>query len=150
MSLRFRVFMKSTATPVSNLVRPVLGLLTLTLVGAARAQPATTDASSAVSIPSLVSEITNNNPERRFYQEEIVAAKSGLRIAGRLSDPSVSLDLGRSACATRRARKSAMAPFGPSPSRRHSNGPAASRCGRPSPTVRSTSPNSASPASKTR
>lgn len=99
--------MKSTATPVSYLVRPVLGLLTLTLVGAARAQPAATDASSAVSIPSLVSEITNNNPERRFYQEEIVAAKSGLRIAGRLSDPSVSLDLGQ-----KRLRNSSGAKIG--------------------------------------
>ena len=87
--------MKSTATPVTHFIRPALGLLSLALVGAARAQPATADSASAVSISSLVSEITNNNPERRFYQEEIVAAKSGLRIAGRLTDPSVSLDLGQ-------------------------------------------------------
>lgn len=87
--------MKSIATPVSHFVRPLLGLLSFAFAGAAQAQLATADSSSGVSIPSLVSEVTNSNPERRFYQEEIVAAKSGLRIAGRLTDPSVSLDLGQ-------------------------------------------------------
>lgn len=87
--------MKSTAPSSSPILRPVLGLLSLAAAGAMRAQPASTDSAPAVSIPSLVSEITANNPERRFYQEEIVAAKSGLRIAGRLTDPSVSLDLGQ-------------------------------------------------------
>lgn len=48
-----------------------------------------------MSLTTLVSEITANNPERQFYQEEIAAAKAGARIASRLSDPEVSLDLGR-------------------------------------------------------
>jgi len=46
-------------------------------------------------LPTLVGEIVSNNPERKFYEEEIAAAKAGARIASRLSDPEVSLDLGQ-------------------------------------------------------
>ncbi|MBS0631260.1 MAG: TolC family protein [Verrucomicrobia bacterium] len=61
-------------------------LLFLTLGGALSAQP--------VSLDSLVREISANNPERRFYEAELAAAKAGARVASRLNDPQVALDLG--------------------------------------------------------
>lgn len=82
--------MKPISFTASPVFRPVLGLLSFALVGTAFAQ--TTE---AVSLPTLVGEIVANNPERKFYQEEITAAKAGARVAGRLSDPEVSLDLGQ-------------------------------------------------------
>lgn len=48
-----------------------------------------------VQLPALVAEITANNPELKFYEAEIAAAKAGRRSAAALSDPELSLDLGR-------------------------------------------------------
>lgn len=48
----------------------------------------------SVSLTALVSEITAQNPERKFYQEEIAAARAGVRVASRLADPQLSFDLG--------------------------------------------------------
>lgn len=73
-------------------LRPCLsGLAFFALAHGLRAQsePAPT------TINALVGEIAANHPERKFYQEEIAAAKAGARLASRLSDPEVSLDLGR-------------------------------------------------------
>ena len=49
----------------------------------------------SVQLPALVAEITASNPELKFYEVEIAAAKAGRRKAGALSDPELSLDLGR-------------------------------------------------------
>lgn len=48
-----------------------------------------------VQIPTLVAEITGSNPELKFYEAEIAAAKASTRSAAALSDPEVSLDVGR-------------------------------------------------------
>jgi outer membrane protein, heavy metal efflux system len=64
-------------------------------VGSARAQTEPTDDAPAVSLSVLVGEITANNPERQFYQAEIAAAKAGVRLSSRLSDPELSFDLGQ-------------------------------------------------------
>lgn len=65
----------------------------LFFIASARAENARPE-STAVSLPELVSEITSNNPEAKFYEDEITAAKSGARSAGALTDPELSLDLG--------------------------------------------------------
>jgi cobalt-zinc-cadmium efflux system outer membrane protein len=87
--------MKSTASFRSYLAGPASGLALFSLAGALHAQTAPAEPTASVSLTTLVSEITANNPERQFYQEEIAAAKAGARIASRLSDPELSLDLGR-------------------------------------------------------
>jgi len=48
----------------------------------------------AIALPALVSEITANNPEAKFYEAEIAAAKVGTRVAAALADPELSLDAG--------------------------------------------------------
>ncbi|WP_415909262.1 TolC family protein [Oleiharenicola sp. Vm1] len=67
----------------------------LALAGVARAQTASDETAPAVSLSTLVSEITAKNPERQFYLEEIAAAKAGVRISSRLSDPALSFDIGQ-------------------------------------------------------
>lgn len=87
--------MKPTVFVSHYLVRPTLGLMLFALAGAARAQTEPAESSPAVSLSTLVSEITAKNPERQFYQEEIAAAKAGVRLSSRLSDPELSFDLGQ-------------------------------------------------------
>ncbi len=87
--------MKSLVSTPSHLVRPALGLMILALAGVARAQTASDETAPAVSLSTLVSEITAKNPERQFYLEEIAAAKAGVRISSRLSDPALSFDIGQ-------------------------------------------------------
>jgi cobalt-zinc-cadmium efflux system outer membrane protein len=50
------------------------------------------EAVPAVSLSALVGEIIAKNPERQFYQEEITAAKAGVRLSSRLNDPELSFD----------------------------------------------------------
>lgn len=75
-----------------SLLRPLCGFLLLALVARAQNAPAE---SPPVSLPVLVGEITANNPELKFYEAEIAAAKASTRSAAALSDPEVSLDVGR-------------------------------------------------------
>lgn len=82
--------MKPFSLPASFFFRPLLGLFSIALTGVAQGQPA-----EAVPLTTLVGEIVSNNPERKFYEEEIAAAKAGARIASRLNDPELSLDLGQ-------------------------------------------------------
>lgn len=82
--------MKPFSLPTSFFFSPLLGLFSIALTGVAQGQPA-----EAVSLTTLVGEIVSNNPERKFYEEEIAAAKAGARIASRLNDPELSLDLGQ-------------------------------------------------------
>ena len=67
--------MKPIVSTPSCLIRPTLGLMLLALADVARAQSASAEAAPAVSLSTLVSEITAKNPERQFYQEEIAAAR---------------------------------------------------------------------------
>lgn len=52
------------------------------------------DKPAPVSISELVSQTLAANPEIRFYEAEIAAAKSGRAVAGRLSNPELSLEVG--------------------------------------------------------
>lgn len=74
---------------------PILPL-SLTLVGAAPLG-AQTPASEPplLQLPALVAEITASNPELKFYEAEIAAARAGLRSATAFHDPEVALELGR-------------------------------------------------------
>ena len=47
------------------------------------------------SLEALVSEVVAHNPELKFYEGEIDAAKAGRRSAGALADPELSVDVGR-------------------------------------------------------
>ena len=82
---------------VSSLfVRPSAGLFFLAAAIVLPAQTAVpAEPPPAVSLSALVGEITANNPERRFYQEEITVAKAGSRLASRLNDPELSFDIGQ-------------------------------------------------------
>lgn len=82
--------MKPFSLPTSFFFCPLFGLFSIALTGVAQGQPA-----EAVPLTTLVGEIVSNNPERKFYEEEIAAAKAGARIASRLNDPELSLDLGQ-------------------------------------------------------
>ena len=48
-----------------------------------------------IAFPALVAEIVANNPELKFYEAEIDAARAGRRSAGALADPELSVDAGR-------------------------------------------------------
>jgi outer membrane protein, heavy metal efflux system len=87
--------MKSSVSPRHSLVSPTYGLILFALVTGLRAQPAPAEVTPPVSLSALVGEITAKNPERQFYQEEISAAKAGVRLSSRLNDPELSFDVGR-------------------------------------------------------
>jgi cobalt-zinc-cadmium efflux system outer membrane protein len=72
---------------------PLAGLLLIALQG--RAQSTPPEAQAPVSLASIVGEISANNPELKFYEAEIAAAKAGVRSASSYSNPELSLDLGR-------------------------------------------------------
>lgn len=72
-------------------MKPIHTLLIFSLI-VPSALPATD--SPAIGIEPLVAEIAAHHPERRFYLEEIAAARTAQRTAGRLSDPELSLDVG--------------------------------------------------------
>lgn len=57
--------------------------------------PAHADEPASLSLARLIDEIAANNPELKFYEAEITAAKAGRRSAASLADPELSLDLGR-------------------------------------------------------
>lgn len=77
----------------SFLPRPLAGLLLLAAV--ARAEEAAPPEPVAVSLTAIVGEITAHNPELKFYEAEIAAVKATARSAATLSNPSLSLSLGR-------------------------------------------------------
>lgn len=88
-----------------NVASGSLGLLLiLNQASFAQSTPAETPSTS---LNALVQEVTQNNPEREFYRAEIDAAKAGLRVAGRLPDPELSLNVGQ-----KRLRDSSAARIG--------------------------------------
>lgn len=87
--------MNSPFSTPSPLLRSVAGGMLLLIAGTGRAADASREEPAAVSVPALIAEITARNPERRFYLEEITAAKAGVRLASRLPDPELNLEVGR-------------------------------------------------------
>jgi len=65
-------------------------LLTVLCAGALHAS-----SSTSVSLEALVAIVIANNPELKFYEAEIDAAKAGRRSAGALADPELSVEAGR-------------------------------------------------------
>lgn len=83
--------MKHLSSPLS--LRPLYGLLLLATIG--QAQESVPAEPAPVSLPVIVGEIATNNPELKFYEAEIAAAKAGLRGAGTYNNPELGLDMGR-------------------------------------------------------
>jgi cobalt-zinc-cadmium efflux system outer membrane protein len=52
-------------------------------------------ADDAVNIDSIVTDITTHNPELRFYEDELAAAKADLRGAGAFNNPALAIQAGR-------------------------------------------------------
>jgi cobalt-zinc-cadmium efflux system outer membrane protein len=67
----------------------------LLLLAALPSLPGAETKSAPVAISQLVAETLAANPEVRFYEAEIAAAKAGRATAGRLSNPELSLELGQ-------------------------------------------------------
>jgi cobalt-zinc-cadmium efflux system outer membrane protein len=74
----------------SRVSLPLLGALIF-----AGLPPAHAEEPASLPLDRLIAEIIANNPELKFYEAEIAAAKAGRRSAGALSDPELSLDVGR-------------------------------------------------------
>jgi cobalt-zinc-cadmium efflux system outer membrane protein len=74
-------------------LRPLAGLLLLSPI--LRAQETAPAESTPVSLPALVSAVVAQNPELKFYEAEIAAAKAGARASTTQNNPELSLDLGR-------------------------------------------------------
>ncbi|MCX6952179.1 MAG: TolC family protein [Verrucomicrobia bacterium] len=72
--------------------RPLGGLFLLNL---AQAQEAAPNESATVSLTAIVEGVVAQNPELKFYEAEIAAAKAGVRASTALNNPELSLDLGR-------------------------------------------------------
>jgi outer membrane protein, heavy metal efflux system len=77
---------------LSHRLSPLAGLLLIALDGRAQS---TSGPQAPVSLSSIVGEISANNPELKFYEAEIAAAKAGVRSAASYNNPEFSLDLGR-------------------------------------------------------
>jgi cobalt-zinc-cadmium efflux system outer membrane protein len=85
----FTIFMRSKFTTFLRF--PLLGLLfpiCPVLVRAVEAAP-------AFALDALVDDIAKNNPELRFYEQEISAAKAGQRVAASWNDAELSIQGGR-------------------------------------------------------
>lgn len=67
------------------------------------------DKPAPVSISTLVSQTLAENPEIKFYEGEILAAKAGLRHAGQWSNPELSLEVGRKSVRSSDASASGVA-----------------------------------------
>ncbi len=74
---------------------PLTGFLLLTGHAIVFAQEPASPEAGIVSLPTLVTEIAASNPELKFYEAEIASAKTRVGAAGALSDPELSVELGR-------------------------------------------------------
>jgi cobalt-zinc-cadmium efflux system outer membrane protein len=70
---------------------PLVGALVFAGFAAAHAA----EEPAPIPLDRLVAEITANNPELKFYEAEIAAARAARRTAGTLPDPELSLEAGR-------------------------------------------------------
>lgn len=74
-------------------MKPIFSLILLGSVSALRA--ADVPSPRSTSVAAVVAEIDAGNPELKFYEAEIAAARAGRALAGTRPDPEISLDLGR-------------------------------------------------------
>jgi cobalt-zinc-cadmium efflux system outer membrane protein len=76
----------------------------LVVTGALKLSVAPADPSEATSpvttIDALVAEVTANNPELKFYEAEIAAARAGQKSSGLLAYPELGVDIGRKSAKT--------------------------------------------------
>ena len=80
--------------PVFPLIRMLLSLILIP--GAIHAaDPASPPAPSPASIEALVTEVLSQNPELRYYDAELTAARAQLKTAAQLPPPEVNASLGR-------------------------------------------------------
>lgn len=70
---------------------------TLGLVAQAESDPVLSPAAEAMTIEALVTATLAQNPELRFYEAEIAAAKAGRKTAGLLANPQLGSELGHNA-----------------------------------------------------
>src|SRR5690348_3153395 len=78
-------------THFSSLV--LMALMGGSMQGADTNEPSATATNSAT-LETLVAEALERNPELRFYEQEIVAAKAGRKTAGLLANPELSGSVG--------------------------------------------------------
>ena len=79
------------------------------LIVATHSQLRAAEKQPAVTISELVSKTLAANPEIRFYEAEIAAAKAGRITAGRFSNPELNLDVGQKRVSTGDARAEGLA-----------------------------------------
>src|SRR6185503_7116182 len=73
-----------------------VGVMLIALNGlAAGSDPVDPSTTNAITIPALVAEALERNPELKFYEAEITAAKAGRKTAGLLANPEVSGSVGQ-------------------------------------------------------
>ncbi len=93
--------MKSSPANVNQSRKLILATLALALAASTtcgQESPRSSVATnSAVTLDGLVAEALLSNPELKFYEAEIVAAKAGRRTAGLLANPQLSGDVGHNA-----------------------------------------------------
>ena len=72
---------------------PLVGLLAGFVLAAAAAPAA--EVVPSISLPDLVAAVTTGNPELKFYEAEVAAARGGRQQAGSRGDTEVALEFGR-------------------------------------------------------
>ena len=70
-------------------------LILVTALGAAEPVPRRADTNGAVAIEQLVAEALRANPELKFYEAEIAAARAGAKSAAKLSPPELESSVGQ-------------------------------------------------------
>ncbi len=86
-----------------------LSILTLLSATASLLPLRAADKPPPVTIAALVAQTLTENPEIKFYEAEILAAKAGLRQAGQWANPELSLDIGRKSVRSSDASTSGLA-----------------------------------------
>lgn len=79
---------------MSRLLRNTTSILLSATVLVAMPVPASAQQGAAVSIDALARDVVTNNPERRFYVQQIGLAGAERDAAGRLPDPEVTVEFG--------------------------------------------------------
>ena len=76
-------------------VAVLISALSCATVGGARAAEASPAATNSVSLTELVNEALAKNPELKFYEAELLAAKAGRKTAGSFANPEISGGVGQ-------------------------------------------------------
>src|SRR6185503_18340364 len=73
-----------------------VGVMLIALNGlAAGSDPVDPSTTNAITIPALVAEALERNPELKFYEAEITAAKAGRKTAGLFANPELNGSVGQ-------------------------------------------------------